>query len=220
MCSGGLDIVVRLVRGLGRVSGGGGVCLAVKGALLAFMFSQEVMCVVGKKEYGRGMCVWKRWEGEMGKERTFAILARRKERMRNLNLSSSVCVIMRLKFAEGSIVPVMSSTVSIYFFGRVSCQLFFLLLVFVPRVLCSWLDGGLWFSPSQPAFLLRFSLLLILLRGTLTSFYHQLYLLRSIFSLAFSDPPPLHLNKFHKVHKHKLTCNFTLSITLSINSSG
>ena len=112
-----------------------------------------------------------KWKGGLGKERTFAILARRKERMRNLNLSSSVCVIMRLKFAEGSIVPVMSSTVSIYFFGRVSCQLFFLLLVFVPRVLCSWLDGSLWYSPSQPAFLLLFSLLPILLRETLTSFY-------------------------------------------------
>jgi hypothetical protein len=46
---------------------------------------------------------------------TFAILARRKERMRNLNLSSSVCVMMRLKFADGSMVPVMSSTVSICF---------------------------------------------------------------------------------------------------------
>lgn len=45
---------------------------------------------------------------------TFDILARRKERRRNLNRSSSVWVIMRLKFAEGSIVPVMSSTVSIY----------------------------------------------------------------------------------------------------------
>lgn len=49
---------------------------------------------------------------------TFAILARRNDRMRNLNLSSSVCVMMRLKFADGSIVPVMSSTVSIYEFGR------------------------------------------------------------------------------------------------------
>lgn len=82
------------------------------------------------------VCLEKVRRGD-GEECTFAILARRKERMRNLNLSSSVCVIMRLKFAEGSIVPVMSSTVSIYFFGRVSCQLFFLLLVFVPRVLCS-----------------------------------------------------------------------------------
>ena len=50
MCSGGSGIVVRLVRDLGRVGGGGGVCLAVKGALLAFMFPQEVMLVVGKKE--------------------------------------------------------------------------------------------------------------------------------------------------------------------------
>lgn len=46
-------------------------------------------------------------------KRAFAILARRNDRIRNLNLSSSVCVMMRLKFADGSIVPVMSSTVSI-----------------------------------------------------------------------------------------------------------
>lgn len=65
MCSGGSGIVVRLVRDLGRVGGGGGVCLAVKGALLAFYFPQEVMCVVGKKEYGRGVCVF----GKGGKGR-------------------------------------------------------------------------------------------------------------------------------------------------------
>jgi hypothetical protein len=47
---------------------------------------------------------------------TFPILARRKERMRNLKRSSSVCVMMRLKFAEGSMVPVMSSTFSICLF--------------------------------------------------------------------------------------------------------
>jgi hypothetical protein len=51
-------------------------------------------------------------------EHTFPILARRKDRMRNLNLSSSVCMMMRLKFAEGSMVPVMSSTVSIYFLRK------------------------------------------------------------------------------------------------------
>lgn len=61
---------------------------------------RAVMMVIGK--------------GKGGMEKhTFAILARRKERMRNLNLSSSVCVMMRLKFADGSMVPVMSSTVSI-----------------------------------------------------------------------------------------------------------
>ena len=49
------------------------------------------------------------------KRRTFAILARKKDRIRNLNRSSSVCMMMRLKFADGSMVPVMSSTVSIYF---------------------------------------------------------------------------------------------------------
>lgn len=45
---------------------------------------------------------------------TFAIRARRKERMRNLNLSSSVCKMTRVKFDLGSIVPIMSSIVSIY----------------------------------------------------------------------------------------------------------
>jgi hypothetical protein len=40
--------------------------------------------------------------------------------MRNLKRSSSVCVMMRLKFAEGSMVPVMSSTVSICYFEKES----------------------------------------------------------------------------------------------------
>lgn len=60
-------------------------------------------------------------EGGGGRESTFAILARRKDRIRNLNRSSSVWIMMRLKFADGSIVPVMSSTVSIYNWEREIC---------------------------------------------------------------------------------------------------
>lgn len=46
--------------------------------------------------------------------RTFAIRALRKERMRNLNRSSSVCNMTRVKLDFGSRVPVMSSILSIY----------------------------------------------------------------------------------------------------------
>lgn len=46
--------------------------------------------------------------------RTFAILALKKDRTRNLNLSSSVCNITSVKLTLGSIVPVISSMVSIY----------------------------------------------------------------------------------------------------------
>ena len=56
----------------------------------------------------------RREEGQGETGRTLAILARKNERIKNLNLSSSVCMMMRLKFADGSMVPVMSSTVSIY----------------------------------------------------------------------------------------------------------
>jgi len=45
---------------------------------------------------------------------TFAILARRYERSRNLNRSSSVCITTSVKFDDGSIVPVISSTREIY----------------------------------------------------------------------------------------------------------
>ena len=50
----------------------------------------------------------------MGEYITFAILARKKERTRNLILSNSVCNITSVKFDLGSCVPVMSSIVSIY----------------------------------------------------------------------------------------------------------
>lgn len=50
----------------------------------------------------------------LGGRRTFAILARKKERTRNLNRSSSVCRMTSVKFDFGSIVPVISSMVSIY----------------------------------------------------------------------------------------------------------
>ena len=45
--------------------------------------------------------------------RTFAMRALRSERTRNLNLSSSVCTMTSLKFAEGSAVAFMSSMASI-----------------------------------------------------------------------------------------------------------
>lgn len=45
---------------------------------------------------------------------TFAILALKKLRTRNLNRSSSVCTTTRVKLALGSMVPVSSSMVSIY----------------------------------------------------------------------------------------------------------
>lgn len=45
---------------------------------------------------------------------TFDILALKKERTRNLNRSSSVCRMTRVKLDLGSAVPVMSSIVSIY----------------------------------------------------------------------------------------------------------
>jgi hypothetical protein len=44
---------------------------------------------------------------------TFAILALSRERMRNLNLSSSVCTMTSLKFAEGSAVAFIVSMDSI-----------------------------------------------------------------------------------------------------------
>jgi hypothetical protein len=75
-----------------------------------------------KGTWGKGNRGGREREGEEEKNKhTFPILARRKDRMRNLKRSSSVCVMMRLKFAEGSMVPVMSSTVSICVFGRRSC---------------------------------------------------------------------------------------------------
>ena len=45
---------------------------------------------------------------------TLAILVLKNERTRNLNLSSSVCNMTRVKFDFGSMVPVISSIVSIY----------------------------------------------------------------------------------------------------------
>lgn len=45
---------------------------------------------------------------------TFFILARRKLLTRNLNLSSSVCIMINLKFVFGSMFPVWSSTNSIF----------------------------------------------------------------------------------------------------------
>jgi hypothetical protein len=51
-------------------------------------------------------------EGVEGMD-TFFILARKKLRTRNLNLSSSVWMTMSLKFAFGSMLPVWSSTSSI-----------------------------------------------------------------------------------------------------------
>jgi hypothetical protein len=44
---------------------------------------------------------------------TFFILARRKLLTRNLNLSSSVCMIINVKLVFGSMLPVWSSTSSI-----------------------------------------------------------------------------------------------------------
>ena len=62
---------------------------------------------------------------------TFAILDRRNDRIRNLRRSSSVWVTIRLKFEDGSMVEVISSTVSIY-----SCRgLAFFFLSSVLRVL-------------------------------------------------------------------------------------
>ena len=49
---------------------------------------------------------------------TFAILDRRNDRIRNLRRSSSVWVTIRLKFEDGSMVEVISSTVSIYAEGQ------------------------------------------------------------------------------------------------------
>jgi hypothetical protein len=45
---------------------------------------------------------------------TFFILALRKLRTKNLNRSSSVCMMMSLKFVLGSMLPVWSSTSSIW----------------------------------------------------------------------------------------------------------
>lgn len=45
---------------------------------------------------------------------TLAILVLKNDRTRNLNLSNSVCNMTRVKFDFGSMVPVMSSIVSIY----------------------------------------------------------------------------------------------------------
>lgn len=44
---------------------------------------------------------------------TFAILARKRERTRNLNLSSSVCMMTSLKLADGSAVAFIFSMASI-----------------------------------------------------------------------------------------------------------
>jgi hypothetical protein len=47
-------------------------------------------------------------------DHTFFILALRKLRTKNLNRSSSVCMMMSLKFVFGSMLPVWSSTSSIW----------------------------------------------------------------------------------------------------------
>jgi hypothetical protein len=68
----------------------------------------EVLVFGGGEEGRNGMGV----EGVEGMD-TFFILARKKLRTRNLNLSSSVWMTMSLKFAFGSMLPVWSSTNSI-----------------------------------------------------------------------------------------------------------
>ena len=63
-----------------------------------------------------GLLVSSSGEGDRkeNKKHTFAILARRYERMRNLKRSSSVWMTIKEKLEAGSIFPVISSTVSIY----------------------------------------------------------------------------------------------------------
>ena len=95
--------VLELARGKARA--GRGVGQGVEG--------------VGVDLYGRKIvrkrCFFRRnWGGRVEQlGNTFAILARRKDRTRNLNLSSSVWMIMRRKLALGSVLPVCSSTSSI-----------------------------------------------------------------------------------------------------------
>lgn len=62
----------------------------------------------GKRERTAGCLVVYKYE------RTLAILARKNDRTRNLNRSSSVWMTMSLKLALGSMFPVCSSTSSIY----------------------------------------------------------------------------------------------------------
>jgi hypothetical protein len=81
----------------GRFEGGGmegldveGVCVDLEGLSACF----------------REVCRWV-WYA-------FFILARKKLRTRNLNRSSSVCMIINLKFVLGSMLPVWFSTSSIW----------------------------------------------------------------------------------------------------------
>jgi len=101
----------RVVEGVGVEGGAGeegeGVGVDLPGVLATLVFD-----VFGSVEEGIA-------EGEEREEReergegTLAMRARRKERTRNLKRSSSVCRIMRVKLALGSMSPVCVSTRSI-----------------------------------------------------------------------------------------------------------
>jgi len=93
-----------LELGWREARGGGGVEEVVEGV--------GVELVEGNGAAVRS-CGNRRRGSESMDDRTFASLALKNERTRNLKRSSSVCMIMRRKLAFGSVLPVCSSTSSI-----------------------------------------------------------------------------------------------------------
>lgn len=77
----------------------------------------EMLRFFGNREEGRARGVVRGWGGVF----TLAMRARRKERTRNLKRSSSVWMMMRRKLALGSVLPVCSSTSSIFRVRRLQC---------------------------------------------------------------------------------------------------
>ena len=93
------------------------ICLSVDVPVLASRFPGHVLPLI----LDESMCVRVRFKAESlllprtkKRRRTFAIRARRYERSRNLNRSSSVCMTTREKLLAGSMFPVISSTSAIY----------------------------------------------------------------------------------------------------------